>query len=263
MTNQSNRQSPRSDHTPADPVSVDHLPDTAHVTDDPQSQAAWRKQVRAILLAHRRGMVDDDHKTASKKISENLATFLIERSGANVGFYWPIHGEVDVRPAIREHLARGGTASLPHVPGRHKPMVFHQWLPDTPMKKGFAGIAEPDGTPVTVPQVIVAPLVGFDRKGYRLGYGGGFFDRTLAQYRHRPIVVGIGFANACLPTIFPQPHDVPMDVLITEDGIFAVSERMTGMQTEEPVKCSSAPCYLDEVQDGLAGMNDGTPSSKR
>src|SRR5690606_41678729 len=88
-----------------------------------------------------------------------------------------------------------------------------------------------DGVPV-VPQVVVAPVVGFDHDAYRLGYGGGFYDRTLAVANPRPRVIGVGYAAAELPSILPQPHDVPMDLVVTEIGIAATrSQRPTASPT--------------------------------
>ncbi|HEY6918451.1 MAG TPA: 5-formyltetrahydrofolate cyclo-ligase, partial [Tabrizicola sp.] len=77
----------------------------------------------------------------------------------------------------------------------------------------------PPDAPVLTPDIALAPLVGWTVEGYRLGYGGGYFDRTLAALSPRPFTIGIGFETACLPTIFPQPHDIPLDVILTETGI--------------------------------------------
>ncbi|PKR56130.1 5-formyltetrahydrofolate cyclo-ligase [Thalassospira marina] len=207
------------------PVYMPNLPKPPHNPDDADTIADWRKQVRKALLAARTDMPGDMRVPAVAVICQLLKDVLASAdlpAKARVGFYWPVQGEIDVTNVIGAHIAKGGQAALPVVTARHQPMVFHRWTPDTSMVTGFANIAIPatqaDQEPV-VPDVILAPLVGFDQQGYRLGYGGGFFDRTLEALGFKPVVIGIGFAHARLNTIFPHQYDVPMDILITEQGI--------------------------------------------
>ena len=87
------------------------------------------------------------------------------------------------------------------------------------MERGFWGILVPSEASEVIPDIALAPVVGWDRAGYRLGYGGGYFDRTLAALSPRPLVVGIGLQSARVATIYPQPHDIPMDVILTEKGM--------------------------------------------
>ncbi len=182
----------------------------------------WRGQVRKALLKARREMPASVRVPAEAKICQLLAGILssdavLERGC--VGFYWPVQGEIDVRDVIAHHIAWGGAGALPVVTARDQPMVFHHWTPHTQMVSGFAGIDIPAEPRPVVPDIVLAPLVGFDRQGYRLGYGGGFFDRTLAALDFKPVVVGIGFAHAQLDNIFPHQFDVPMDILVTEAGV--------------------------------------------
>lgn len=190
---------------------------------DAAAFSAWRQQVRDALLKTRANMPVTSRIAAQKCISQKLADILATSEmvpeKSCVGFYWPVQGEIDVRNVIVGHIAQGGSACLPVVVARHQPMVFHRWTPQTTMKAGFAGIDVPAHADPVLPDVILAPLVGFDRNGYRLGYGGGFFDRTLAAFNHRPVVIGVGFASARLNSIFPHQYDVPVDILITETGM--------------------------------------------
>ncbi|OSQ36184.1 hypothetical protein TMES_18870 [Thalassospira mesophila] len=195
---------------------------------DEAAMANWRGQARKALLKARIDMPLSGRIEAERSICQFLTKTIAPSRRPRqscIGFYWPVQGEIDVRGVMADHIAKGGAACLPVVVARHQPMVFHSWTPQTEMMPGFAGIAVPAasaaGVPVlpVLPDVIIAPVVGFDEKGYRLGYGGGFFDRTLAAFDHRPLVVGVGFAHAELKTIFPHRYDVPMDVLITEKGV--------------------------------------------
>lgn len=189
---------------------------------DEQHVAAWRKQVRRVLLSARSAMPGRMRREAENEICCRLDSVLasaVVPEKACVGFYWPIQGEIDVRNVVERHIARGGTGALPVVTARHQPMVFHRWVPGCEMTSGFAGIDIPAAQEPMVPDIVLAPLVGFDREGYRLGYGGGFFDRTLAALDVQPVVIGIGFTHAGLDSIFPHPFDVPVNILITEDAV--------------------------------------------
>jgi 5,10-methenyltetrahydrofolate synthetase len=116
--------------------------------------------------------------------------------------------------------AAGATVALPLVEVKHAPLVFRRWTPETRMVRGDWNIPVPPETaaPVT-PEITLAPLMGWDPAGYRLGYGGGYFDRTLAALSPRPVTIGVGFQAARLDTIHPQPHDIALDVIVTEAGL--------------------------------------------
>ncbi|RQP04459.1 MAG: hypothetical protein D1H97_17770 [Paracoccus sp. BP8] len=97
------------------------------------------------------------------------------------------------------------------------PLAFHRWSPGAPMRRGHWNIPVPASIEAVEPDVVLAPLVGWDGRGYRLGYGGGYFDRTLAA--RRPLAVGTGLQSARLATIYPQPHDIPLAAIVTETGL--------------------------------------------
>jgi len=110
---------------------------------------------------------------------------------------------------------RGLRIALPVAVALRQPLRFREWRPGSTMARGLWNIPHPaDGTEV-VPDVLLAPVVGFDAANYRLGYGGGFFDRTLAQLGGAPLVFGVGYPEAAIPTIYPQAHDIPMRAIVT------------------------------------------------
>lgn len=120
---------------------------------------------------------------------------------------------------MRRLSERGGVCALPMVIERHMPLVFRAWRPGDRLQRGVWNIPVPADGPEVTPDIIIAPVVGFDAACYRLGHGGGFFDRTLAAMPWRPRVTGVGYSQLAIRTIYPQPHDVPMDVIVTESSI--------------------------------------------
>src|SRR6204780_1785779 len=96
-----------------------------------------------------------------------------------------------------------------------QPLMFREWLPNARMARGLWNIPYPAEGAEVVPTLVLAPLVGFDQDCFRLGYGGGFFDRTLARFAAKPLVIGVGYFSALIRTIYPQPYDIPMDWLVT------------------------------------------------
>ena len=113
-------------------------------------------------------------------------------------------------------IERGGRIALPVVIGKDWPLEFRVWSPGEPLERGVWNILVPARGPAVQPDIVVAPAVGFDSENYRLGYGGGFFDRTLAAMAIKPMILGVGYADSKLATIYPQPHDIPMDAIITD-----------------------------------------------
>lgn len=211
-------------------------------SDDEKSQSEWRRAVRRALLGWRSALDGQSHKSFSEQISMHFAAILAKRRGATVGFYWPIQNEIDLRPVIERHIAEGGRAALPVVAGKDMPMAFHDWTPDTEMVSGFARIPEPHNSTEVPVHLMIAPLVGFDRAGYRLGYGGGFFDRTLAAMKRRPLVIGVGFETTLLDDIKPHRYDVPVDMVITDQGVRVFGDGVE--PAEDKADQSSPPCHL-------------------
>ncbi len=178
----------------------------------------WRKETRAALIARRMQISAQERETWSARIGRGLEAALAGAPGGLIGFYWPFRGEFDARPVLTALRERGTRLALPVVVEKAQPLQFREWRPGIAMTRGVWDIPIPAEGEAVHPDVLIAPLVGYDPAGYRLGYGGGFYDRTIAAMPVRPRVIGVGFALARLDTIHPQPHDVPMDVIVTEEG---------------------------------------------
>jgi 5,10-methenyltetrahydrofolate synthetase len=137
-----------------------------------------------------------------------------------VGFYWPLPGEFDARDAIAQWLQGHARrqAALPVIAVKGQALAFHAWTPSTPMRIGTHRIPEPDDTQAVLPDLLLVPCVGFDDDGYRLGYGGGYYDRTLAAWpgTAKPVTVGVAYEACRIEALAREPHDVPLDAVITE-----------------------------------------------
>ena len=184
----------------------------------PAELRAWRKAERARLIAAREALDPAQRAADTAVIMRELEALLAATAGALVSVYWPIRAEPDLRAWMRARCAAGGRVALPVAVALGQPMQFREWRPDAPMARGLWQIPIPAAGPEVEPDVVIAPLVGYDPQCYRLGYGGGFFDRTLARLIERgarPRVIGVGYASQALATIHPQPHDIPMDWILT------------------------------------------------
>ncbi len=184
--------------------------------------AAFRQTQRQLLLAARDAAGADARAGWSDAITALLAERVAALAPRMLGFYWPHRGEYDPMPVISQVIERGGQVALPLVVAKAQPLEYRVWRPGmemTPSPKSF-GIPHPAEGPSVTPDAMLIPLLGFDGDGYRLGYGGGYFDRTLAALAPRPVTIGVGFELGRLATIYPQPHDIPMDVIVTERGVF-------------------------------------------
>lgn len=199
-----------------DPLAVD--PEQA------RDVARWRKAERTRLRAARLALSVAERKEIGEALAGYLRQVLQDRFGGAQGkvlsAYWPIKGEPDLRPLMADLHEGGVTVALPLVETKAAPLTFRRWTPETRMVRGDWNIpVPPPDAPVVTPDIALAPLVGWTADGYRLGYGGGYFDRTLAALSPKPFVVGIGINAAQLKTIYPQPHDIPLDLILTEKGV--------------------------------------------
>jgi 5,10-methenyltetrahydrofolate synthetase len=139
-----------------------------------------------------------------------------------LGIYWPIRCEIDVREIARMHVDAGGRVALPVVVRKSAPLEFWRWRPGMQMQKGVWNVPIPCEREEMAPDALIVPLVGFDGSGFRLGYGGGYYDRTLAAAVPRPYAIGLGYAEAELKTIYPQPHDIPMNLIVTDQFVHRI-----------------------------------------
>ena len=178
----------------------------------------WRKAERQRLIAERLAIPGDIRRRHADHIAASLDEVIGEVRGRVISAYWPFRGEPDLRGFMGRVLSRAGRCALPMVKERGKPLVFRPWSPGEPLAKGVWNIPVPASTEEVVPDIVIAPVVGFDQACYRLGYGGGFFDLTLARMKNSPLKLGLGYRQQALVTIHPQPNDIPMDMVITEEG---------------------------------------------
>jgi 5,10-methenyltetrahydrofolate synthetase len=179
----------------------------------------WRKAERQRLVDQRLAIAVEFRKVESEKISLALNSVIGNVSGQIVSAYWPIRGEPDLRSWAARLIDAGGRMALPVVIQQGHPLEFRIWEPGDPLVRGVWNILVPSHGPAVQPDVVIAPVVGFDEKNFRLGYGGGFFDRTLAAMRRRPFAVGVGYQASKIQTIYPQQHDIPMDLIVTEESL--------------------------------------------
>jgi 5,10-methenyltetrahydrofolate synthetase len=189
--------------------------------------------LRAALLAARTrfvtGGATQDSGAANARIAARLTAKLDELAARAtircVGFYWPVAGEFDAREVIANWLHRDTArcAALPVVVAPRAAMAFHAWMPDTPMQQGRYRIPVPADGRAVVPDVLLVPCVGFDSARYRLGYGGGYYDRTLAAWptqAPRPIAIGVAYQCGHVEALVHEAHDIPLDAVITENGLY-------------------------------------------
>jgi 5,10-methenyltetrahydrofolate synthetase len=182
---------------------------------DTESESAGsRKRQREHLLALRDGLADRAGREGA--LRDRVAHWLERSDVRAVGFYWPVRGEPDLRPVLADWLANDPrrVAALPAVTGTT--LEFRQWTPDALVQAGAFGIPVPAHGRVIHPDCLLIPCVGFDAARFRLGYGGGYYDRTSAALVPWPLTVGIAFDVARVDTIDPEPHDMKLDVVLTD-----------------------------------------------
>jgi 5-formyltetrahydrofolate cyclo-ligase len=183
------------------------------------AQAAWRKQQRAQLLAVRSAASAQDRAAWSEAIHATLMEALDLQAPCVLGLCWPYRQEFDARPTAAHLRARGVRSALPVVRGPGLPLAFHHWWPGVAMESGVYNIPVPRDTEALLPDVLLVPPVGIDALGYRLGYGGGYFDRTLAALARKPVCIATAFDLSRIKSLEPQAHDVRMDFVVTETGM--------------------------------------------
>lgn len=182
--------------------------------------ARWRTAERVRLLNARAALPVTVREAAATAIAAHLDTVIGDVAGKVVSAYWPIKSELDLRPWLSALIARGAVAALPLVVEKAALLRFLAWSPRVRMERGFWNIPVPAGGDWITPDILISPVVGHDAGCYRLGYGGGYFDRTLAGAGPTIRTYGVGLAAGRIATIFPQPHDIAMHAIVTENGVF-------------------------------------------
>lgn len=179
---------------------------------------AQRKALRQHALQARQALSADEHRALSAALIVHLDVLVATLAPTRLALCWPYRKEVDLRAWAAAWLAAAPqrVLALPVVVEKHAAMQFHQWTPDAEMATDRYGIPYPANAVEIAPEVVLVPLNAFDAAGYRLGYGGGYFDRTLAGLP--AIAIGVGFELGRVPSALPQAHDRPMDWIVTERG---------------------------------------------
>jgi len=185
----------------------------------PLDLAGWRKAERKRLIDARTAFLAAEREGMDEAIRNGVEALIGPAEGKVVSAYWPFRAEPDLRPLLRRLRDEGARIALPVVVAKAQPLIFREWLPGAKLARGVWNIPYPEDGPEVVPDVSIAPVVGFDGGCYRLGYGGGFFDRTLASLPVQPRGIGLGYAFQRVATIHPQPHDIPMSAVVTEQGV--------------------------------------------
>jgi 5,10-methenyltetrahydrofolate synthetase len=220
----------------------------------PGGLKSWRRTERERLIAAREGLDASTIERFRRRIDTHLERSFPGLAAVTLAFCWPVRREYDARPLAGRLRDLGARTALPVVVAPGQPLVFREWHPGVALASGPLGIPFPrNGEPV-VPSVVLLPMNGWDDAGYRLGYGGGYFDRTLASMATKPVAIGVSYELARMNTIHPQSWDVPMDWVVTERGVYRRDPDGLAFLGEPPAGPPSAlaspVCYGDEIAPG-------------
>jgi 5-formyltetrahydrofolate cyclo-ligase len=225
------------------------------MTADPLN--TWRKTERERLVAARAALDAGTLERHRQRIDAHLERSFPGLASATLAFCWPIKGEYDARHLARTLRERGALTALPVVVAPRQPLVFREWHPGVRLAVGPLDIPYPVDSPEVVPNAVLLPMNGWDAAGYRLGYGAGFFDRTLAALAKKPAVIGVSYEMARMDTIRPQAWDIPVDWVVTERGVYRRDQDRLVFLGEPPAGEASAlaspVCYASEIAPGYFG----------
>ena len=212
---------------------------------DAPALKAWRTAERERLIAARLALDAATLRRYRAAIDAHLERTFPGLATSKVAFCWPIRNEYDARHLARTLRGRGALTALPVVVAPRAPLEFRLWTPGDALSKGPLGIPYPAAGDAVLPEVALVPMNGFDAHGFRLGYGGGYFDRTLgalAAQGNKPVAIGVAYEAARLETIHPQHYDVPMDYVVTERGAYQRCDgRLEILQA--PAPAATGPGY--------------------
>jgi 5-formyltetrahydrofolate cyclo-ligase len=214
----------------------------------PQEVQVWRKTLRARLLEQRTALPGATLAQFRHGIDTHIERAFPDLVHGIVAFCWPYMNEYDPRHLLARLRRRGAVTALPAIVAPRTPLVFREWHPGVALKAGPLGIPFPAAGAELQPDSVLLPVVAFDALGYRLGYGAGYFDRTLAAIARRPRVIAVAYEMQFMETIHPQPHDIPVDYVVTERGVY-VRQAEGGLRFVDATArgYSSPPCYASEI----------------
>jgi 5,10-methenyltetrahydrofolate synthetase len=222
--------------------------------------ADWRSAQRAKLVCLRELAAQSERTRWAERITAHLLGGFELPADTVLGFCWPYRNEYDARAAVLGLSGEGVTAALPEVTGKREPLQFRKWWPDAPMRSGAYGIPVPEGTEVVVPDVLLVPMNGFDRRGFRLGYGGGYIDRTIAALERRVVSIGVAYELARLDCVHPHAADVVMDFVVTEAGIYvAGGAPLVKVDGEDCRRCFAALLAARRLPRASCGAGYSSP----
>jgi 5-formyltetrahydrofolate cyclo-ligase len=210
---------------------------------------SWRKAERTRLIAAREAVAAALVDAWRRSIDSHLERAFPGLMRTALAFCWPIRHEYDARHLAKVLRDAGATTVLPVVVAPRQPLIFREWHPGVELARGPLDIPYPFDSREIAPRAVLLPMNGWDAQGYRLGYGGGFFDRTLSVLSPRPLVIGVTYELARMPTIHPQSWDVPVDYVVTERGVYRRDEGgLAFLGAPEPAGggLASPVCYADE-----------------
>ena len=178
---------------------------------------ASQKKILRVVMKEKRSLLFQEHPDAGEKMMTHFFNFFDLPPDTIVGGYWPIGSEFDIRPLLNKLLEKGFRCALPRITSEG--LMFHVWDTSMPLEKGVFHVLEPASTaPSIIPDVLLVPLLAFDKQGHRLGYGQGHFDKFLHQ-QHKVLTIGVGFRGQEVEKIPHQAHDFALDYILTEDGL--------------------------------------------
>lgn len=220
---------------------------------DDRSLKSWRKAQRERLIAERLALPAATLVAWRRRMDGYLERSFPGLAGRRVAFCWPIKNEYDARHFARTLRGLGALTALPVVVAPKSPLIFREWHPGVELARGALDIPYPVNSCEIVPEAVLLPMNGWDSMGYRLGYGAGFFDRTLASLAKKPVVIGVSYELARLDTIHPQAWDMPVDYLVTERGVYRRDREGLAFlgapqAADDPSVLSSPVCYAGEVK---------------
>ena len=218
----------------------------------------WRKAERQRLIAAREALDGATLELFRQRMDSHLQRAFPGLATAKLAFCWPIRGEYDARHLVRTLRERGALTALPVVVAAKQPLIFREWHPGVALASGALDIPYPVDSPEVVPEAVLLPMNGWDESGYRLGYGAGYFDRTLASLPKKPAVIGVSYELARMETIHPQSWDIPADWLVTERGVYRRDGDKLAFLGEPsagtPSTLASPVCYADEIAPDYFGQ---------
>lgn len=220
---------------------------------------AWRKAERARLIAARESLDAATLELHRERMDQHLLRAFPGLAHSKLAFCWPIRGEYDARHLARTLRELGALTALPVVVAAKQPLLFREWHPGVKLATGALDIPYPVDSPEVLPDAVLLPMNGWDAGGYRLGYGAGFFDRTLASLPRKPAVIGVTYEFARMETIHPQAWDIPVDWIVTEKGVYRRDGGKLVFLGAPPAgeagARASPVCYAAEIDPGYFGSD--------